>query len=284
MLLPSLLLLAAISIYPFFYLIRMSLSSIQLIGGISFTFTGFDNWRTLFSDSAIWGSWLTTVKYVGGTLIIEVVLGIAIALAIHNLGMFRNLVLTVVILPMFIAPVVVGLLGMFMTNSTYGLYAYFLHQLGLFTNIDILGDTSTALPAVMLMDVWEWTPLIVLIVVAGLSAMPTEPLEAASIDGATSLQLIFYVILPMIQPTILVALLIRSMDAIRYYDIIWVTTAGGPADTTKVIPMRLYETAFRFFNLGYAAAIGLTMLVVTIILGKLFVNYMLRGDVNVRTA
>jgi multiple sugar transport system permease protein len=133
----------------------------------------------------------------------------------------------------------------------------------------------------MLMDVWEWTPLIIMIVAAGLSALPREPLEAASVDGASGLQRLRYVVLPMVRSTILVALLIRSMDAIRYYDIIWITTAGGPADSTKIIPIRLYETAFRFFNLGYAAAIGLSMLVVTIILGKLFVGFMTRGNANV---
>lgn len=281
MLLPSLVVLAALSIYPFFYLIWMSLSNITLIGGISLNFVGLQNWGTLLTDSAVWGSWLTTAEYVGGTLLIEMLLGIGVALAITALGAFRNLVLTLVILPMFMAPVVVGLLGLFLTNSTYGLYAYFLHRLGLFTNSDILGQTSSALPAVMLMDVWEWTPLIIMIVAAGLSALPREPLEAASVDGASGLQRLRYVVLPMVRSTILVALLIRSMDAIRYYDIIWITTAGGPADSTKIIPIRLYETAFRFFNLGYAAAIGLSMLVVTIILGKLFVGFMTRGNANV---
>jgi multiple sugar transport system permease protein len=281
MLLPSLVALAALSIYPFFYLIWMSLSNITLIGGISTTFVGLQNWGTLVTDPQVWGSWLTTLEYVGGTLVLELVLGIGVALAITALGTFRNLVLTLVILPMFIAPVVVGLLGLFLTNSTYGLYAYFLNRIGLFTHTDILGSTGTALPAVMLMDVWEWTPLIVMIVAAGLSALPREPLEAANVDGASTVQRLRYVVLPMVRPAILVALLIRSMDAIRYYDIIWVTTAGGPADSTKIIPIRLYETAFRFFNLGYAAAIGLSMLVVTIILGKLFVGFMTRGDVNV---
>lgn len=284
MLLPAILVLAALSIYPFFYLIWMSLNNISLIGGISMTFVGLQNWVTLFTDAQVWSSWLTTVEYVGGTLVIEMTLGIGVALAITSLGAFRNLVITVVILPMFMAPVVVGLLGLFLTNSTYGLYAYALHRLGLFTNGDILGQTSSALPAVILMDVWEWTPLVVLIVAAGLSSLPKEPLEAANVDGASGLQRLRYVILPMVRSTILVALLIRSMDAIRYYDIIWVTTVGGPADSTKIIPIRLYEQAFRFFNLGYAAAIGLSMLVITIILGKLFVGYMTRGDVNVNVA
>jgi multiple sugar transport system permease protein len=281
MLLPALLLLAALSIYPFFYLIWMSFNNITLVGGISFSFVGLDNWRTLFSDSQIWSSWLTTVEYVGATLVVEMLLGICVALAITAMGAFRNAVLTMVILPMFMAPIVVGLLGLFLTNSTYGLYAYFLHNLGFFNTSDVLGTTATALPAVVLMDAWEWTPLIVLIVAAGLSSLPREPLEAASVDGASSWQRLWFVILPMLRATLLVALLIRSMDAIRYYDIITITTAGGPADSTKIIPIRLYETAFRFFNLGYAAAIGLSMLVVTIILGKLFVGFMTKGDTNV---
>jgi multiple sugar transport system permease protein len=277
MLLPSLVALAALSLFPFFYLVWMSLCDVSLLGGIHLNFIGLANWQTLLVDRQLWASWGTTVIYVGGTLIAEVVLGISVALAITSLPLFRNTVLTLVLFPMFVAPVVVGLLGLYLTNSTYGLYAYALHLLGLYTNADILGQTSTALPALMLMDIWEWTPLIVMIVAAGRSAFPREPLEAAAMDGASGINLLRYIVLPMLKPTILVALLIRSMDAIRYYDIIWVTTAGGPADSSKVIAIRLYETAFRFFNLGYAAAIGLTMLVVTIILGKLFVRYMTRG-------
>lgn len=277
MVLPSVLVLAALSLYPFYFLVRMSLSEITLIGGVSEKFVGLKNWTTLLHDSNVWHSWITTTIYVGGILTVEIVLGVAVALAIHQLGVLRNLVLTLVILPMFVAPVVVGLIGLFLTSSTYGLYAWFLGELGFLTHIEILGNTQTALPAVMLMDIWEWTPLVVLIVLAGLSALPHEPLEAAAVDGATRIQMLRYVVLPMLRPVLAVALLIRSMDAVRYYDIVWITTAGGPADSTKIIPVRLYENAFRFFNLGYAAAIGLTMLVVTVILGKLFVRYMVGG-------
>jgi multiple sugar transport system permease protein len=277
MLLPSLIALAALSLFPFVYLIWMSLCDVSLLGGIHLSFIGAANWQALLVDRQMWASWGTTLVYVGGTLIVEVVLGIAVALAITGLPVLQNTVLTLVLFPMFVAPVVVGLLGLYLTNSTYGLYAYVLHRFGFFLNADILGQTSSALPAVMLMDIWEWTPLIVMIVAAGRSALPREPLEAASIDGASGWNRLRYIVLPMLRPTILVALLIRSMDAIRYYDIIWVTTAGGPADSTKVIAIRLYETAFRFFNLGYAAAVGLTMLVVTVILGKVFVRYMTRG-------
>ena len=122
------------------------------------------------------------------------------------------------------------------------------------------------------MDVWEWTPLIALIVLAGLSSLPEPVLEAARVDGATYWQRLRHIVFPMISGVVIVALLVRSMDAIRYFDIIYNTTNGGPADATKIVPIRLYETAFRFFDLGYAAAIGLSMLAVSILVANLFMR------------
>jgi multiple sugar transport system permease protein len=169
----------------------------------------------------------------------------------------------------------VGLLGRFLTDSTYGLYAWFLRETGIYTG-DILGSTTSAFLAVTLMDVWEWTPLIALIVLAGLTSVPKPVLEAAAMDGAGYFKRLRYIVLPMIAGVMIVALLIRSMDAIRYFDIITNTTNGGPADATKIVPIRLYETAFRFFDLGYAAAIGLSMLVVTIIMANVFLGILKR--------
>jgi len=175
-----------------------------------------------------------------------------------------------------VAPVIVGLLGRFLVDSTYGLYAWFLENTGLIS-WEILGSKTSALVAVVLMDVWEWTPLITLIVLAGLASMPQTVMEAAKVDGANYFQRLRHMVAPMISGVVLVALLIRSMDAIRYYDIISVTTNGGPADATKVIPIRLYETAFRFQELGYAAAIGLGMLAFSILVANLFMR-ILRGQ------
>ena len=144
------------------------------------------------------------------------------------------------------------------------------------TTGDILGSPTSAFLAVTLMDVWEWTPLIALIVLAGLTSVPKPVLEAAAMDGASYFKRLRYIVLPMIAGVMIVALLIRSMDAIRYFDIITNTTNGGPADATKIVPIRLYETAFRFFDLGYAAAIGLSMLVVTIIMANVFLGILKR--------
>jgi multiple sugar transport system permease protein len=182
----------------------------------------------------------------------------------------RNVLLSLVLLPMFVAPSIVGLLGRYLTDSTFGLYAWVLRSLGF--SGDILGNPTGAFAAVVLMDVWEWTPLIALITLAGLASVPLAVREAAAVDGASWWMTLRFIIFPAISNVLLVALLIRSMDAIRYFDIIWVTTNGGPADATKIVPIRLYETAFRFFDLGYAAAIGLAMLAFSIVIARMFVR------------
>jgi multiple sugar transport system permease protein len=275
MLAPALAVLAAVSIFPFIYIILMSLSRVGLIGGISLEWVGLDNWTRLFSDGAVWGSWVRSVVFFVLTVGLEMTLGVTVALAINELIRGRSLLTSLMLLPMFMAPVIVGLLGRFLTDSTYGLYAWFLSETGIYSG-DILGSPTSAFLAVTLMDVWEWTPLIALIVLAGLTSVPKPVLEAAAMDGAGYFKRLRYIVLPMISGVLIVALLIRSMDAIRYFDIITNTTNGGPADATKIVPIRLYETAFRFFDLGYAAAIGLSMLVVTIIMANIFLGILKR--------
>jgi multiple sugar transport system permease protein len=271
MLVPVLLLLAVLSLFPFFYIIWMSLNIVSLINGISFDFAGLANWTRMFTDEIVGAAWARAALYFVATVGLEMILGIAIALLVHELVWGKNLVLSLILLPMFMAPVIVGLLGRFLTDSSYGLYAYVLSELGIFER-DILGTASSALPAVILMDVWEWTPLIVLIVLAGLASVNQYVIEAAKVDGAGYLERLRYIVAPSIAGVVIVALLVRSMDAIRYFDIITVTTNGGPGNTTKIIPIRLYETAFRFFDLGYAAAIGLGMLVFSILVANVFVR------------
>ena len=271
MLLPVLALLAVLSLFPFFYIIWMSLNTVSLINGISFDFAGLANWTRMFTDEVVGAAWLRAGLYFVATVGLEMVLGVAIALLVHELVWGKNLALSLILLPMFMAPVIVGLLGRFLTDSSYGLYAYVLRELGIFDK-DILGTAGSALTAVILMDVWEWTPLIVLIVLAGLASVNQYVIEAAKVDGANYLERLRYIVAPSIAGVVIVALLVRSMDAIRYFDIITVTTNGGPGNTTKIIPIRLYETAFRFFDLGYAAAIGLGMLVFSILVANAFVR------------
>jgi multiple sugar transport system permease protein len=271
MMLPALLLLAALSIFPFLFIVWMSFNEVSPIGGLSFEWTGLENWVNLFADPAVRSSWVISGIYFVATVGLEMFLGIAVALLIHEIVWGKNLALSLFLMPIFIAPVIVGLLGRFLVDPTYGLYAWALNATGIFTK-NILGNGESALVAVILMDVWEWTPLVTIIVLAGLSSMPQEVIEAARVDGASYWQRLRHIVLPLISGVVIVALLVRSMDAIRFFDIIFITTNGGPADATKIIPIRLYETAFRFFDLGYAAAIGLGMLAFSIVIANLFLR------------
>jgi multiple sugar transport system permease protein len=275
MMLPALLLLAALSIFPFLFIVWMSFNDVSPIGGLSFDWVGLENWRNLFTDPDVRSSWMISGVYFVATVGLEMILGIAIALLVHEIVWGKNLAISLLLMPMFIAPVIVGLLGRFLVDPTYGLYAWILKTTDLYTQ-NILGSQGAALTAVILMDVWEWTPLITIIVLAGLSSMPQEIFEAAMVDGANYRQRLRHMVMPFISGVVIVALLIRSMDAIRFFDIIFITTNGGPADSTKIIPIRLYETAFRFFELGYAAAIGLGMLAFSILIANLFLRILAR--------
>ncbi len=277
MLAPGVSVLALLSILPFVALIVMSFSRVRLLGGVRLEWAGLDNWSRVLTDPDMWASWGRTAAYLGLTLGLEMVLGVGLALAVHKVTRGRGLLLSLLLLPMFVAPVIVGLLGRYLTDSTFGLYAWGLQQLG--WQGDVLGGTTTAFVAVVLMDVWEWTPLITLIALAGLNSVNPSVLEAAALDGAGYWKTMRHVVLPSVSGILLVALLIRAMDAVRYYDIISVTTNGGPADATKTIPIRLFETAFRFFDLGYAAAIGLMMLLVTILIARASVAVLGRKEV-----
>ncbi|WGW12801.1 sugar ABC transporter permease [Saxibacter everestensis] len=267
---PAVVVMAILSVIPFITLIVMSFSRVRLLGGLRLEFAGLDNWARALTDIDLWTSWLLTAIFFVATVGLEMVLGIAIAFSLHKVIRGRSLLLSIILLPMFVAPVIVGLLGRYLTDPTFGLYAHVLQNLGI--KEDILGNPTSAFIAVTLMDVWEWTPLVALIALAGFSSVNPSILEAAALDGAGQFKTLRHIVFPAISNVLLVALLIRSMDAVRYFDIITITTNGGPANATKIVPLRLFETAFRFFDLGYAAAIGLMMLIVTILIAQVFVR------------
>jgi len=274
MLTPALIALAIISIFPLFYLIYISFFDFSLSVDNP-TLCGFNNWIRMLKNPVFWESWGRTLIFASSGLVLEVLLGVGIALLLYNIPIANNFFLTMLIIPVFVAPVVAGLLARFMLNSTYGLYSYVIQLLG--NKTEIFGNTITAMAAVIVVDVWEWTPLIMLIVFAGLQSMDTQPMEAASIDGANYWQKIRYIIFPRLLPTIGIAALIRSMDILRYVDVIKILTAGGPANATKISGYHLIEVAFRFQDFGGAAVQGIIMIAITVFLGKVFIKLMGKG-------
>jgi multiple sugar transport system permease protein len=278
MMLPGIAVLALISIVPTLVLVVMSFSNVHMIGGVRISFAGLANWGRILTDGEFWISWGITILYLVLTIGLELVLGIILAQALHRFARARGMLLPVLLLPMFVAPVIVGLLGRFLTDSTFGLYAQLLQGIGL--SGDVLSSGPSAFIAVVLMDVWEWTPLLMLIALAGLTSVNPSVVEAAQLDGASGWRMFRSITLPSISGVLLVGLLIRSMDAIRYFDIITITTNGGPGNATKTAPVRLFETAFRFLDLGYASVTGIFMIVVTIIIARLFIRVLgTKGEV-----
>jgi multiple sugar transport system permease protein len=274
MLAPALIVLAIISIFPLLYMFYISMFDFTLSVNNP-TFVGLSNWVRVLKSSTFWSSWQRTGVIAGTGIVLQMLLGIGVALIIYQLPKGQNLVLTFFMLPVFVAPIVAGLLGRFLLNSTYGFYAWILGFFGY--SGEVFATPTGAVIGIIAIDVWEWTPLITMIVLAGLQSMDTEALEAASIDGATYLGRLRYVVLPLASRTILVALLVRMMDILRYVDTVKIITEGGPADATKIAGYHLMEVAFRFQNFGQAAVLGIIMIVVISILGKLFIRLMGKG-------
>jgi multiple sugar transport system permease protein len=274
MVLPAICVLVFISVYPFVFTIRLSFMDYPMIVTRNPIFTGFKNWIRMFSDVKTRQYWMVTLKYAVGALSLEMVLGFIVALLLSKLRFLQDLFTALMTVPLFFAPVLVGLLGRFLFHESYGIYTYFLRQVGLLRGVpSIFGYGPAAFFALICLDVWEWTPLVVIILLAGLKSLPQEIFEAAQVDGITTLQEVWYLTLPLLKRVILVALLVRTMDVIKYFDHILVTTRGGPADATKTISVAVYDQAFQAYQMGYAATLTVSALVVTMVLAQLFVRF-----------
>lgn len=270
MMLPAIIVLACITIYPFFWLIWMSLHDVD-VGAAADKWNNFRNWTRLPGDSKFLHGWVLLVQYSAMCLVLEVGLGVALAV-ILNRSRFEKTLVTIFLMPMMMAPIVAGLVWYYLYNSTFGWYHWLLQSVGLLGAKSILGDPGTAMLGIVIVDVWQWTPLIILITLAGLKRVPRDQLEANMVDGAGEVRNFFSITLPNLYPFLLIAILLRFMDNFRFIDAILVLTGGGPADATKILPTYLFDVSFQFFKLGRGAAIALTLLVVTIILGMLLVR------------
>jgi len=274
--LPAFIILITICVFPFFWLIYMSFMKIQLAPGQPNLFIGFQNWVRVFSgDPSVPQGWALLGKYVSICMILQMGLGISIALLINNLKL-EGLLSTIFLIPMMIAPVVVGHLFNLLLNSSYGLYAWVLKTLKIYTAGSLLSNPKTALWAIIAMDTWEWTPLIMIITLAALKSVPKDTIEAAYVDGSNKFQVFFNVTLPYITPALFIAFLLRFMDNMRFIDKILITTKGGPAEATKTYPVYLFIKTFQQFEIGVGSVIGFTLLIAIIGCGMLAANILLK--------
>lgn len=271
LLLPALVSLFGVFVYPIFYCIFLSFNEQYLTKPyLGIQFVGLANYFRSILDERVLNGIQVTAILVGGILIAELFLGIGIALLLDRELKGKVIFRSIILIPMVVTPVVAGLsFRTLMLHGDFGMINYFLSLVGI-KGTGWLGDPATALPAVMLTDIWQWTPYMALVGLAALESMPRDPLEAAKIDGASRLQTFTYVILPSIWPVLMIAIIFRVIDSIQIFDIIYVMTAGGPGVATETLNMYAYKVGFMMSGeITYAAAIAIELVLIIIVVTQL---------------
>jgi multiple sugar transport system permease protein len=248
-------------------------------------FIALDNYRDLIgSDDKFYSALGHTAIFMVVVVPVEFVLGLLVALWINREFAGRRLVLTILMLPTMIAPVVVGMIWRFFLMPSFGILTVYLNRLGFFEETSVFSGSLTAFGALMIIDVWEWTPFIMLIMLAGLTALPKAPIEAATIDGASRWQILRHIQLPLLGPLIVVALMIRAIDASKIFDTIYVLTGGGPGNATEVISTFAYRTNFIRWDLGYGASVCLVLAFASLVVAAIFFKIVSGKPVPVEAA
>jgi multiple sugar transport system permease protein len=271
---PATIALLAVAAYPLIYGIRASFRTYRY--GRDLGSAGLQNYHVVFGDHTFWTAIGTTARYVGFAVAIETLLGLGLALLVVEELRFSRFLRVSLLLPMTIAPVVVGVIWRLMYASDIGVVNPLFSSLGLGTP-NVLAHPSSAFIGVVAVDVWEWTPLLFLIILAGLQSLPQEPIEAAKVDGAGPVRVFFDHTLPLLTPVLMVAVVLRLIDAIGTFDQIFVLTKGGPGTATQLLSTYAYNTAFQFTQYGRAMAMVVAGMVLTVLLTIVAIRYMRRA-------
>jgi multiple sugar transport system permease protein len=270
---PALFLVLGVIVYPLIDGLRSSTGFFRF--GREVRSVGLDNYRQAFADPVFLESLITTARFVVLAVTIETILGLALALLCAREVRFIRRIRTTLILPMIVTPVVVGIVFRLIYASDAGLLASLAHAVGQ-EPPQILSTGSGAFWGLVFLDVWEWTPLLFLILLAGIQSMPVEPFEAARVDGAGAWRTFVDHTLPLLRPAILVAVTLRSIDALTTFDQVYVLTGGGPGTSTQLISIYGYQTFFQFQQVGYAAAMLFMVALVVLVAAGFAVGLMRR--------
>src|SRR5919206_3802148 len=276
---PALIATAAVILVPLVYSVGLSLYHFVLTDPRNVRFDGLANYAHAFSDPSFFGSLQTTVVYGAVTVSVEFGLGMVFALVVHNLTWGQGVVRTAMLIPMFLTPAVVAFMWRFLLHPELGIVDYLLSQVGLGRPV-WLGDPRLALLSVILVDIWRNTPFVFLVLLAGMQSLPGELYEAAAVDGASAAQRFWGVTLPLLKPLILVALIIRTMDAVREFDTIFIMTGGGPGNATETIALATYRYSFRNYDMGLGSAVSYIIFGVVFFVGLYFVRQMRRAQTS----
>ncbi|WP_270934694.1 carbohydrate ABC transporter permease [Falsiroseomonas oryzae] len=253
---PALLFAAAMIVMPFGWAIWLSLQE-SVIGGEA-RFVGLDNYRRLVADGEFWNGFRLTLTLWLLSLALQLVAGTWLGLLLARLHAARGLIRTVLISPFMLPPVVIGMMAIVILDPGLGVANWLLARIGLGPLL-FLADPETVILTVALVDTWQWTPFVALIVLGGYLSLPRDVFEAAEIDGAGTVQRFLRITLPLLAPTLVTAAVLRSVDLLRFFDVIYITTQGGPGHASTTLNILAYRRGFEFFEFGYAAALMVTL-------------------------
>lgn len=272
--LPALLVCIGILV-PFFTAVSYSFQRYNLSFPDQRGYIWFDNYIDLFNDSAFWNTVRVSLVYTVATVGVQLLLGMGIALLLKERNRLNNLMSVLLILPLMVAPAIAALMWKLMTNPGFGVLNYLLGLVGI-TDFGWSSRPETAMFTVVLVDTWVYTPFIVVLLLAGLRALPPQPFEAAQLDGVPATFVFFRITLPMLLPYILTAGMFRMLDSIQQFDIIYSMTQGGPGDALTAFQVQAYLEAFSYSNIGRSAALVLILWAITYALSTLFIKHWLK--------
>lgn len=277
LLLPSVLYLLVMSVYPMVYSLWLAVRNYLIYRPDLSSFAGLGNFWDLAHNAIFWTSFRVTLEFSAAAVTLEFLLGFAIAALLDRQMRGIGVLRTLLVIPVLVSPVAMGLTFRYMYAPSYGLINYLLQHAGL-PRLNWIVSTTWALPAAILVDVWEWTPFMVLILLSGMQSVPVDIVEAADLDGLNRWQQLRRIILPVIRPVVLVILLIRLIDSIRGFDLIYILTRGGPATATYLLSLHSYIKGFTEGDMGSASAIAWTTVVLVNILAVIFLRLLARGE------
>lgn len=260
---PAFVVIFAVIIFPWLFTIWMSMHDWQV--GLRESFVGLANFEKLASDTRFLETIPRTLYFTVLSVLTPLILGVFAAEAFHQRFPLRGLLRGVYIVPMMTTPVAIALVFIMMMHPQLGVLNYLLSLVGLPPQLWVY-DKNTVIAALVLVETWQWTPLIMLIMLGGLAALPVEPYESAVIDGASRWDMFRFITLPLVTPFLMVAIIIRAIDALKSFDIIFVMTQGGPGTASETINIYLYLQAFSFFNIGHASAVVIVFFVIILAL------------------
>jgi multiple sugar transport system permease protein len=267
--LPAAIVVAAVIVFPWIFTLFMSVHDWKVSGAIPYV--GLANYAKMLVDGRFQSAIVRTLVFTAASVVAPVILGVWAAVCFASNFRLRGLARTIFVLPMMATPVAISLVWTMMFHPQLGVLNYLLSLVGLPPSAWVY-DSATVIPTLVMVETWQWTPLVMLIVLGGIASLPRDPYEAATLDGANAWQMFRHITLPLAWPFIVVAAVIRMIDALKAFDTIYVITLGGPGTSSETLNILLYQTAFAYYDLGYGSAMVVVFFVLILLITMLLLH------------